>query len=96
MKFVLDDKSFEILKEIFSENEKIKKKVIFGSRATGRYNKRSDIDVALFGELNFREISDLKGEYEESCSIYKLDLVHYESLESEDAIYELEKDGIEF
>ncbi len=94
--FGLDEKTLEIIDIILSGNDKIKKRVIFGSRATGKYKKTSDIDIALFGNLNFRDISFLKGEFEESDCIYKVDVVHYESLENDKLKENIDKEGIEF
>ena len=45
--FGIQEKSFKIIKEILEKNINIEKKVIFGSRATGKQRISSDIDIAI-------------------------------------------------
>lgn len=93
--FGLDEDALREIKKILEKNINIEKCVIFGSRAVGEYKKNSDIDIALFGKLSFADISSIKGEFDESSIIYKIDLVHYESLKSEKLKENIMKFGIE-
>ncbi len=72
----------EVIKEIkrILNIEKIEKIVIFGSRAQGNYRRTSDIDIAIFGELTDGEVNQLRHLLAESRIIYKVDLIHYESI----------------
>ena len=73
--FGIQDKSFQIIKEVLDKNIKIEKRVVFGSRATGKYKNSSDIDIALYGkDITFNDISKIKGELDESDCIYKIDI----------------------
>lgn len=94
--FGLDDKTINIIKKILNDNKKIKKRVIFGSRAGEKYRKNSDIDIAVYGELTYRDISFLIGEFRESNLLYKVDIIHYEALENEELKEDINKEGIEF
>ena len=94
--FGLDEKNIEMIKKILNKNKKIRKKVIFGSRATGKYRGNSEIDIAVYGELSLRDIINLLGEFDESDLIYKVDLVCYETLENEELKTNIDEDGIEF
>jgi len=96
MKFGLDEETLNIIKIILDENIQTEKRVIFGSRATGRYKKNSDVDICLYGDISFRDISFLKGEFAESDCIYKIDLVHYENLENRKFKIDIDEEGIEF
>lgn len=95
--FGIQEKSFKIIKEILEKNINIEKKVIFGSRATGKQRISSDIDIAIYGKnINFNDISRILGEIDESDIIYKVDIVHYESLNNEKLKENIKKEGVEF
>ncbi len=95
--FGIQDKSFQIIKDVLGKNIKIEKRVIFGSRATGKYKNSSDIDIALYGEkITFDDISKIKGELDESDCIYKIDIIHYESLKNNELRENIDKEGVEF
>jgi predicted nucleotidyltransferase len=80
----INEKTMEIIKSILRNNDNIKRTLIFGSRVTGKSKANSDIDLVVFGDLTFRDISRLKGEFEESSCIYKVDIVHYDKIEDKD------------
>lgn len=96
MKFGIDNETLDIIKKILAKNRKIEKRVIFGSRATGKYKKNSDIDICLYGNISFREISSLKGEFNESDCIYKVDLVSYNRLENIKFKKNIDEEGMKF
>jgi len=95
--FGIQEKSFKIIKEILEKNINIEKKVIFGSRATGKHRVSSDIDIAIYGKnITFNDISRILGEIDESDIVYKVDIVHYESLNNEKLKENINKEGVEF
>ena len=71
------------MQAIFQKYEAIEKVVIYGSRAKGNYKEGSDIDVTLFGELNYDLIIKLKYEFEDSNIPYLVDISIYKDLQSE-------------
>jgi len=83
MKFGLDEILLAKLVSIIGSNEKIKKSVIFGSRARGDYKSASDIDIALYasGSLASEELNRIKSQIDEIDSIYKIDIVDVSKLE---------------
>ena len=94
--FGLDNDTINIIIEILGKYDKIEKKVIFGSRVTGKYKKTSDIDIALYGKnISFRDLSNICGDFDESDCVYKIDVVHYESLGNEQLKANIDKFGVE-
>ncbi len=87
MKFGLSEKDFSYLIEKLIRPLQMKgaKVFIFGSRATGKYKKFSDIDL-LFKEsspaIPSAEIYQLLTSFEESSFPYKIDLVSDKELAS--------------
>lgn len=58
----------------------IDKLVIFGSRAVGDHEDRSDFDIAVFSKSICRKkFSKLRLEIAESRTLYWISLVHFES-----------------
>lgn len=95
MNIGISDKAFNEIKKIFSKYN-IDKKVIFGSRARGSYRYNSDIDIAVFGEIDRNAFVRLYGELKEADCIYKIDLVHFDRLTNEKLKQDILKEGIEF
>ena len=64
---------------VISEFAEIEKAAVFGSRAKGNYNKGSDIDIAIFGEMiTFSTIAGLHSRLEEESPLpYFFDIVDY-------------------
>lgn len=85
MKFGISDKSYDLLKAEFQKYPEIEKILIFGSRALGTFHNGSDIDLALFGEkISAESILGLSAKLNEISPIaYKVDLIHFETLENE-------------
>lgn len=58
----------------------IEKLVLFGSRAVGDFDPRSDFDIAVFApELCKKKFSKLRLDAAESRTLYWVSLVHFES-----------------
>lgn len=82
MEFGLPEKISALLREYFEKNKKVDRVKIYGSRAKGNYRDGSDIDFALFGELDSREIEKIKGELDELSTPYKFDVLNYAKIEN--------------
>lgn len=69
-----------------------KKVVLFGSRARGTNQPKSDIDLAVYGCEDFSELSDSLNE--ELWSLLKLDIINMDDeYVSSALIAEIERDG---
>jgi len=69
----------KVIKELV-ELYPIDKLVLFGSRAVGDYESRSDFDIAVFSRsLCRKKFSRLRLDAAESRTLYWVSLVHFES-----------------
>lgn len=75
--FGLPERTVNELLEYFSSKPEIEKVLIYGSRAKGNYRNGSDIDFAIFGNINVLKISY---ELDELSTPYKFDVTDYKSL----------------
>lgn len=83
MKFGLTEKEMEIVHGVFRQFPRIKKIIIFGSRAMGNFKKGSDIDLAIVGKAEDDLVTRISGILNEETTLpYKFDIVHYETISS--------------
>ena len=55
---------------------------LFGSRATGKHKKASDVDLALQGEIDLHLLAKIKYELEENTALpYFFDVVNYAAVD---------------
>lgn len=67
------------LSSIFQHYPAIQEAWLFGSRATGKHKKASDVDLALQGKINLGVLAKIKYELEEKTTLpYFFDVVDYE------------------
>ncbi|MDR0272273.1 MAG: nucleotidyltransferase domain-containing protein [Clostridiales bacterium] len=77
----LDNAALDTIQSVCKNCERIKKVMLFGSRATGNNKKTADIDIAIIGELTPSEIWTISGLLnDESPTPYYYDVVHFDSL----------------
>lgn len=91
--FGLYAKSFQVIISILEKHPNIEKVIIYGSRAKGNYKEGSDIDLTLFGELEYNEILKLENELEDSNIPYLFDISIYNNLKSESLIEHINRVG---
>jgi predicted nucleotidyltransferase len=81
--FGLNDNQLKFIERIFRKHlgEKQFRIWIFGSRATGKYQKYSDVDLLIeCSDLSSVLISRIRGDFEESNFPYKTDVVNANDL----------------
>lgn len=77
--------------ERFAKKNKIKKVVLFGSRARGNHSERSDIDLAVSGGNAADFYYDVN---EEALTLLIFDVVNLDGPVSGELRAEIEKDGV--
>ncbi len=87
--FGLRDEDIEQIKKILMSN-KIKKAILFGSRAKGNYKVGSDIDIAIEGDVN--KVSYALNE--ESNLAYFFDVVNIKNIKNSNLIEHIKRVGI--
>lgn len=69
--------------------------IIFGSRAKGNYKNGSDIDIAIKGAMDFKNITRLHYLLnEESLMPYQFDIVNYERTDNSALEEHIDRIGI--
>lgn len=94
-KFGLKDTDIATIKSAIAEFSVIKDARIYGSRAKGNFKPGSDVDIALFGDVDFNVISTLNRKLnEEGTMPYFFDITAYETSENEDLKAHIDRVGI--
>ena len=94
MDFGLPKEVLEQIKEVVNKNQKYKFK-IFGSRAKNTYKKTSDIDIAVFENVNKEDEYKIRNEFDLLDIIYKIDLVFINEHIKPKFLDEINKEGVE-
>ena len=74
----IDHAVVSVLKNVPS----IQKAAVFGSRAKGNHNLYSDVDIALYGDIDLFEVERIACDLDELPLIYTFDVVAYNLLEN--------------
>ncbi len=94
-KYGLLEKDIDSIVSVLSENHKIDKIILFGSRAKGNYNPGSDIDISIKGQLlNINDILESNIKLENLSLPYKIDLIIYDRIKESDLINHIDRVGI--
>ncbi|MCX3066769.1 nucleotidyltransferase domain-containing protein [Cetobacterium somerae] len=93
MKFGLKERELDEIKVLYYLFPEIDEIVIFGSRARGDYNKVSDIDIAIKGDVD-KIMYKIRDYFEESSIIYTVDVVNYISISNQDFKENIDNEGI--
>lgn len=80
--FGLDNETIRLIQNLFSKYDNIEAVKIFGSRAKGNYKSASDIDLAIFGETDYKQLYHIAFELDELSTPYKFDVLNYNNIEN--------------
>jgi len=82
--FELEEKYYEMIKNVLNKIDAIEQVIIFGSRATGKARNGSDIDLALKGNnVNHNVVLEVLRELDDLPVAYKFDAVNYNTASAE-------------
>ena len=96
MEFGLSDNIVNILKNFFDKFPEVNEVKIYGSRAKGNYRKGSDIDLALYGDIEYSLLAKICGEIEELPTPYKFDITDYNTISNENLKDHIDRIGKTF
>ncbi len=75
--------------------DKVKKLILFGSRAKNNFRKGSDIDIAIIAdELSLSELNQIRVDLSELLLPYKVDVIDYSTILNKDIIEHINKVGV--
>ena len=83
----------DLLTGVFRRHPEIDEVRIFGSRAKGNHKNNSDIDLALWGKLNWQLLGRVAGELDELPLPYIFDLTIYDSIQNPQLKEHIERVG---
>ena len=87
--------SVQAIVSVLSDNRRIEKVILFGSRAKGENENGSDIDLALMGEkLSLDDILDARIALDELLFPYKIDLIIYHRIKEKELKEHINRVGI--
>lgn len=81
--FGLDPRALELIRGVFRRHPDVREVRIYGSRATGHFEKQSDVDLALWGDINRSLVARIMAELDELPLPYTFDVQAYESITHE-------------
>jgi uncharacterized protein len=75
--FGLDDRALRLIRSVFDRHPNIREARVFGSRAKGTHRRESDVDIALFGDVDNVEASLVTSELDDLPLPYRFDVQAY-------------------
>lgn len=94
-KFGLTEYTYKQIKDIINKYNKYEFR-LFGSRARGNYKKTSDIDIAVFGEIDDKTRYKILDEFDCLNIIYDVDVVFVDETLRKEMLQSILKEGIQF
>ena len=92
MKYGLESEVIEQILNIIKKYDEYSFK-IFGSR--GDYKKTSDIDIAIFKNVDEEKEYEIRNEFDKLNIIYKIDLVFVTKKTKKELLNSIKKDGVD-
>lgn len=94
MKLDLPEDILQMITEELARHPNLSQAKIFGSRVLGYTSKYSDIDIALYGDLSDSEISLIAIELDDLHTVYKYDVIHYETINTKELKDDIDNTGV--
>ena len=91
MNIGLSDKHLALVIDALKDGG-VQRAVLFGSRAKGNWRNNSDIDIAIFGDV---QLPKLSARLDELPTPYKFDVVGYETINHQPLREHIDRVGIE-
>ena len=95
MEYGLSERTLAMLYSIFRKYPGIKQTILYGSRAKGKYNIGSDIDLTLITDNTFTHTDLLRiaGDFDDSDIPYFVDVSIYDRLSNPDLKAHIDRVG---
>ena len=90
----LEENELQIINSVFACHPNISSVKIFGSRAKGNFRSNSDVDLALFGKIDYLEAEEIKMKLDELDLPYLFDVKIFDKITNEDLRNHINRVGI--
>ena len=95
MKYGIKEEQWDMLCNVFANNPKIEKVILYGSRAKGTYKPFSDVDITLVGnDLSTTDLADTMNAIDDLLLPYMFDISLYKKLKSPELLDHISRRGI--
>lgn len=95
MKFGLSKDIYNKIKNVVLKYSSYEFK-IYGSRARGDLKKESDVDIAVFGNINEEDKMKILNDFDLLDVPYMIDIVFFNELQKQELITSINKEGIKY
>jgi uncharacterized protein len=97
IRFGLKESTIEKIISVFVKHPKIKKVLLYGSRAKGNYRNGSDIDLTLIGdELSYSQLGNLESDIDDLFLPYSFDISIFKDIDNSDLVDHINRIGVVF
>ena len=97
IRFGLKESTIEKIISVFVKYTKIKKVLLYGSRAKGNYRNGSDIDLTLIGdELSYSQLGNLESDIDDLFLPYSFDISIFKDIDNPDLVDHINRIGVVF
>jgi uncharacterized protein len=97
IRFGLKESTIEKIISVFVKYAKIKKVLLYGSRAKGNYRNGSDIDLTLIGdELSYSQLGNLESDIDYLFLPYSFDISIFKDIDNPDLVDHINRIGVVF
>ena len=95
MPYGLTEDQLSGILNILQDNNKLKKVILYGSRAKGNFSPGSDIDLALTGDdLDLNDIVNYKVKLDNLPILNRIDLVIYDQIKEPGLVDHINRIGV--
>lgn len=94
--FGLSEQTTVKIKQIFKNYPEIEQAKIFGSRAKGNYRENSDVDIAIFGDLDLQKLGQIVLDLDDLTTPYSFDLKLYSEIKHPKLINHIDRVAKDF
>jgi uncharacterized protein len=94
--FGLDDRALQLMRGVFERHSGIARVCIFGSRAKGNFRNESDVDLAIFGDVDGVLASLVASELDELPLPYQFDVQAYPCIKHAPLLEHIDRVGLPF
>lgn len=94
-KYGIPEQQLNQILEILKKNTKFNKVILFGSRAKGKYENGSDIDLTVAGnDIQLNDILNALAEIDNLELPYKVDIINYDRIHESALLEHIHRKGV--
>ena len=87
-------KELNMILPVLQKHKNIERAIVFGSRAKGNSRSNSDIDIAVFGDIDFISVEEIILDLEELPIIQKFDVLSYNDIKNKALKQHIDRAGV--